>query len=732
MVRALVFFLLIPFFFACETTPLRSSKDGMLGTMTSANLYVAPDGRDRNPGTESRPFATLTRARDAIRVLKPSVRGPITVWVRGGVYRLSEPLVFDPQDSGSQLTPVTYRAMPGERPVLSGGVALALEWEPYRDGIFRASLAEPGEAFPQFTQLFVNGRRQFRARYPNHDPEDVRGGYIQAARGGDAWPHTEFEYDPETFTPKRWKDPSEAIVHIFPNNYWGNMQFEVKEIDYEKNVIRFSGGGFQLNEVMQGRDATGIGSRSRFYVENVFEELDAPGEWYLDTNAGVLYAMPPEGVNLSAARVEAVVTKQLVEFRGTQREPVQRIELDGFQITQTRTTFLELYEAPSLGDWTIHRGGAVFMEGTEDCAVKNCFFDQVGGNALFINLYNRRATVSGNKIGEAGESGVCLVGNNTLTHGSQRLYPADCVVSNNSIHDIGVFGKQTAGVFISVAEKINVAHNEIVRMPRAAVCINDGTWGGHIIEFNKIHDTVRETGDHGPFNSWGRERFWCLQQSHGPVSHAAGNVREDAKYTTIIRNNFFRDYHGWGIDLDDGSSNYHVVNNLCVGISVKLREGDYRTVENNIFVNPANPPGIHVGYENNHDRIVRNIIVTNTKYDNPETDVNFDPGRAGGEIYQLIYPPREGPWFEEVDYNLFFSDAGEFFAGVQPRKGERKRYDLEEWRSLGFDRHSLYSDPLFVDPASGDFRLRPESPALKLGFEPFDMGYFGLLPDFQW
>ncbi len=127
-----------------------------------------------------------------------------------------------------------------------------------------------------------------------------------------------------------------------------------------------------------------------------------------------------------------------------------------------------------------------------------------------------------------------------------------------------------------------------------------------MIEYNDIHNTVRETGDHGPFNSWGREPYWCGNQSHGPASHPAGAVKEYARFTTIIRNNRFRDAHGWGIDLDDGSSNYHVYNNLCIGISVKLREGDGRLVENNIFIDPAQgdyrvrpeSPALKLGFKN--------------------------------------------------------------------------------------------------------------------------------------
>lgn len=317
------------------------------------------------------------------------------------------------------------------------------------------------------------------------------------------------------------------------------------------------------------------------------------------------------------------------------------------------------------------------------------------------------------------------------------------VVSNNLIHDCGIFGKQVAGVFVSISEKNTIAHNLIYNMPRAGICINDGWGGGHLVEFNEIHDTVRETTDHGPFNSWGRGRYWCFQQSHAHaphgVSHGAGFKDEDPDYVffypeedgnvTIIRNNYFHEKperDKLGIDLDDGSSHYHIYNNLCVGMSVKLREGDYRTVENNIFIDPSNPPGIHQGCEYNHDRFLRNVVVTSAKLQGW--------GNTQGDSYQVLSPPLHGPIAQELDYNLFFSDTGQFSALVKTRQGETIRYTLERWQALGYDRHSLYADPLFTNPAQGDYQLKASSPALKLGFKNFDLDAVGLLPDFptQW
>ena len=727
----------------------RSQSDATHTRTPGPSIYVAPHGNDSHPGTEQRPFASLARAQREARALKQRLSHPITVWVRGGTYYLETPLIFTPEDSGTSEAPVAYIAHPDEQVTISGGRKLTCRWKPYKDGIMQCSLSELREKQLSFTQLFVDGKRKIRARYPNYDAKNplVSGtGYIDVRQANEPWPPTEFHFDPATFTKTRWSRPQEAVVHLFPPDYWGNLQWEVQGVDWNEGLIKLGWGGFQLNEQLFGKASTGIGQsqlyhqryQSRFFVENVFEELDAPGEWYLDVRQSVLYFKPGEDVDLAKAVIEVPVLEQVVEFRGSQRRPVQHIQFSGFRMAHTTSTFLSPYEAPSMGDWTIHRGGAIFFEGAERCSVDGCFFDAVGGNAVFVNDYNRQIRLYGNRITGAGDSGICLVGSERSIQGTNRPLPTEIAISNNLIYDCGIFGKQIAGIFLSISEKNVISHNVIYNLPRAAICINDGWGGGHVIEFNDIHDTVRETHDHGPFNSWGRGRFWCMEQSHGNASHTSGFHDGDENYVffypeadgkvSIIRNNLFREppsVHQLGIDLDDGSSYYHIYNNVCVGISVKLREGDWRLVENNVFIRPGTPPAMEQGYEGNHDRFLRNIIVTSSA-----VDAAFGKSSVPGDSYKVVMAPLVGPIAAEIDYNLFFNDMGKFFASVTPRNQSRSHYTLDQWQDLGFDRHSVFADPEFVDPEGGDYRLNSGSPALQLGFKNIDLSAVGLLPDF--
>lgn len=281
----------------------------------------------------------------------------------------------------------------------------------------------------------------------------------------------------------------------------------------------------------------------------------------------------------------------------------------------------------------MYRGGALLIEGAEDCDITDNEFVNMGGNVIFVNKYNRRIKITGNHIHESGASAISFVGDtsavrspsfyyyefvsseqlDTVRGPKNDLYPAECLVTDNLIHRTGRIDKQTAGVQISMAMKITVSHNSIYDMPRAGINISEGTWGGHIIEFNDVFNTVLETGDHGSFNSWGRDRFWHPKRKvlDSLVAANPDMPRWDAIHTTIIRNNRFRCDHGWDIDLDDGSSNYELYNNLCLNGGIKLREGFYRTVENNIMVNNGFHP--HVWFKNSDDVFRKNIVMTRHK-----------------------------------------------------------------------------------------------------------------------
>jgi hypothetical protein len=657
----------------------------LLPAASATELYVAPGGRDTNPGTRARPFATVSRARDVVRRLDRR-GGPITVYLRGGTYELPETLVFTSLDSGTADAPVTYAAAPGEEAVLSGGTRLRLSWTPYRGGILKAKVP----AGFATDQLFVEGRRLPMARYPNENA---------AVRPFDG-------YAADAIAPERvarWADPRGGFIHALHSREWGGFQYLITGKD-GANQLTYEGG-------WQNNRRLGMHKTYRM-VENIFEELDAPGEWFLD-KSGILHVYPPAGVDLSHARVEGVRLRHLVELRGTSEQPVRFVTLRGLTFRHAARTFMDTKEPLLRSDWTIYRGGAVVFSGAEDCVLEDAFIDQVGGNAVFVDGYNRRVAIRGTHIVDAGASGVAFVGRASAVRSPlfeyadrQGLadidrtpgprspdYPADCTLSDSLIHHIGRFEKQAAPVQIAMARSITVSHCSLYDVPRAGINIGDGCWGGHVIEHCDVFDTVQETGDHGAFNSWGRDRYWGLRDVDlGRIT--AGEDRElprlDATAPTILRDNRWRCDRGWDIDLDDGSSNYEIRRNLCLNGGIKLREGFYRVCENNVMVNGTFHP--HVWYGGSEDVFRHNIVFS-----------PYKPIRVAA------------PWGRECDGNLLH------------RPGALKAMAAAVLQALsGRDERSLEADALFVDAASGDYRVKEGSPALALGFESFPMDDFGV------
>ena len=639
-------------------------------------FFVSADGKDSNKGTIKRPFRTIEKALEAAR----SEKGEITLYLREGVYRLSAPLILTASDGNSEKK-LTLTSFPNEKATISGGVLLNLDWQPYERGIWQAKVNQDVE----IDMLLVNGEIRHMARYPNYDEQAVRfhGTSSQATA-------------PERV--KGWKHPETGFLHAMHNSDWGDFHYRIK--GRKENGELILEGGWQNNR------QSGLHPENRM-VENIFEELDTPGEWFFDRDEKILYYYPLEGEQPATAVFETPQLKHLIEVRGTQAAPAENIVIRNLNLTQTQRTFMEKYEPLLRSDWTVYRGAAVFFEGTENCTLTQCDLYNLGGNAVFFSKYNRQGEVSSSHFTNIGASAICFVGDTACVRSPSFEYsqfvpyekmdlqkgpkgvkfPAQCTVRDNLIHCIGLFEKQTTGVELSMCQSIVVSHNSIYDTPRAGINVSEGTWGGHCIEYNDVFETVKETGDHGSFNSWGRDRFWHpnYKEMEELTTGHPEMILLDAVKTTTIRNNRFRCDRGWDIDLDDGSSNYHIYNNLCLNGGIKLREGFYRVVKNNIMVNNSFHP--HVWFLNSGDVFTRNIVMTD---------------------YQ---PIQIRNWGLMVDYNIFATETA-----------------LGNARKNQTDLHSRACALPFRNPQAGDFSFPDDAEVIvEAGFHNFPMDEFGVV-----
>ena len=323
---------------------LWATPDDSIPETVEATFHVATDGNDGwsgkvaspNAGKSDGPFATLQRARDAVRELikdKQSPKEAITVVVRNGKYFFDQTLVFGPEDSGSPEAPITYRSAPGEKVTLSGGKRVA-GWKPYKGQILQAVFPDSHGRQSRLRQLFFNGERQIRARYPNFEPENpIFGGwlYTQGRAATDA--RKAFNYKPGSFK-RHWAKPSQAEVymHVGQSNRIAIQSIDEKNcvITLEHEVKDFKYLPYAKDPVYIGQDPDGPAAPegTAFYVENVLEELDQPGEWCLDGEDGVLYFWPPrpiEGEEIVIPVLDCLVDLQDASW----------ITIAGFTFTET-------------------------------------------------------------------------------------------------------------------------------------------------------------------------------------------------------------------------------------------------------------------------------------------------------------------------------------------------------------------------------------------------------------
>jgi hypothetical protein len=678
----------------------------LLSTSATVVIHVSPTGKDSNTGSLEQPVATLAKARDLLRDSGRLGKEPAVIRLADGIYYLPETFVLEATDSGNSAAPITYEAVNEGKAIISGGFEAMLKWEPWKDGIFKAAI--PAAIVDKLgstgmDQVYVNGQRQRMARFPNA---------IQGKTVFDRWDltHEDVRSSGEAEDPlapervSRWSNPAGAYLHLMHPALWGDVHY--RAIGKKSDGTLDLEGGWQNN---RPTPLANLHKRYRF-VENVFEELDAAGEWFYQANEKTLYYMPAKGLDLASAKIEFVRLRHLVELRGSRSLPVNFVTFRGLTFRHAARTFMDNKEPLLRSDWTVYRGGAVMLTGTEDCAIMDSAFDQVGGNTVFVNAYNRRVTIRGCLIRESGANGVAFVGDpaavrSPLFNYGQPFdyskidrtpgpktddYPADCLVEDCLVTRTGRDEKQTAPIQISMAQSITVSHCSIYEAPRAGINIGDGCWGGHIIEHCDVFETVLETGDHGSFNSWGRDRYWHPDTKVVNREVAADPALPflDVVKPVILRNNRWRCDHGWDIDLDDGSSRFIIENNLLLHGGLKLREGYQRTAVNNVIVNNSFHP--HVWFAGSGDVFTRNIVM--------------------GPYRPAIMPSGNVKWGEKVDGNLFTTSEK----------------DRERFAANDCDVHSVVANALFINPAAGDFQVQDSSEALKLGFKNFSMDQFGV------
>ena len=632
-------------------------------------FHVAPTGSDAGTGAQGDPFATIERAIAAARLEKER---PVHIILAPGTHRPKQTLVLGPQDSG-----LTIEAAEKGKAILSGG-RVVTGWTPYKGRIVRADLSKLGLPDCTFQELYYNGRRMPLARVPNFDPEHPRTGGFAYNRGvvtkGSL---TKFRYDPDVIDPSRWTHPERAIVDFFPWHNYGNTVSTVKSIDPKSQVL----------EVHRGRYA--LQPDDRFVVRNVFEELDAPGEWFADPDTKTLYFWPPDD-KLAKAEVVVPALTTLFALKGDAK-PVERVHLSGIAMRECR-------------------GSAVTMTAARECAVTACGFRSVM-TAVSLGDQSHHCRVVGCDITQTGSHGVHI-------HGTPEKHDrvSHHLVDNCTIYDFGWSLKEVAGVFLSCVSHCTVSHNHIHDAPRWGIAQNAGN--DNTFAWNHVHHTNLETCDTGAIYTvtcaGGWDRWMAVETNRLTRGHAIHHnlIHDTGGYGKVRPGHWQSPHYCWGIYLDLASSGYHVHHNVVYGTYLggfMIGGGQDNTCENNVFVDGRTTqiyfcPWIKMRHHfpMARNRIERNVIAWR---------------EPTARLYNLSGRFRD-------PFAAFRRNA--VFAPSQPIQlvAETAR-TWEAWRKRGQDEGTLVGDPGFVDAAKHDYRLKPGSPALELGVESIDLAKVG-------
>jgi len=248
-------------------------------------------------------------------------------------------------------------------------------------------------------------------------------------------------------------------VHGFQGGNWGDWHFNVSR--REEGKLVFDAGGWQ--------EARG-GGGNRFYIENIPELLDVPGEWYFDADTRELRV----AFNGTAAdgneTLVAAQLEELLRITGTSSSPVKDISLHGLTLQHTLTDYMLPFTVPSGGDWSFHDGGMVRMSGTEGVSISGCTFSAPGGNGLMISGYNRAAAIVSNEFSFTGSNAIVSAGLGgwRLDAGSPE-YPEGTLVQGNVGREIGVYVKQSGFFYEGVSANFTILGNVVYNAARAAV-----------------------------------------------------------------------------------------------------------------------------------------------------------------------------------------------------------------------------------------------------------------------
>ena len=644
--------------------------------LAAVAVHVAPNGNDPGSGDLSHPFATIERARLAVRERAPAMSEDIHVHIHAGDYLLDRPLQFTPADSGRNGKRVIYSgaAGPGRTRLLGGKIIARDQWRKTGEQLYVARL----RALLPFPVIYEDGQRARLARTPNQ-------GYFKVAQGS----NSRRSFVADTNQPAIAASEGVAVFAWLDGHDWDSDRIPLARFDVANRRMELA------------RDARGslyadAWTASRYFLEGERTWLDAPGEFFYEAASEELFYRP---FKPSSPPGEVIVPQltDLIRCVGDPTGGVQNLVFENLQLTAT----LDDRRAAKTEANQPAQSAQIYLENACNISIRRCLIANAGMHGLCLNGAVSKVTVEDNEISDCGHSGVTLIGPGP----SRREINTGNAIFRNTIREVG----QTYAGFIGGVYLVHSGHNLIVSnrisgSPRYGISIKgvaysrmaksydgaDVTWANHHeflparenrIEFNDVSRCNLDSQDSGVIEAWG-----C-----GRGNRIASNRIHDSGSFGIQS----------GIYLDDGASYTMVESNLVYGIrgDDKAQPIYVKGIANRIIGNVFDATG--------NQRALLNMAFGGDASDQLHIEGNIFYNRTAGDcVYQFWnWSPTRVAF---CDRNLMFHPSG-----IYKVYGPTSNPDFAEWRRLDdrrFDQHSRFEDPQFADPLHHDYRRLRAAP----------------------